>query len=484
MGLIFVPTYISFLGIESYAFVGIYTLLSSILGLFDAGLTPALSRAMARSKSEGQAPHEIRCLLRSVEMVVGSTCLVTAATIAICSTALAKASFTDSGISPDQASLAFSTMGALASIRFFEGIYRASLVGLQMQVSYNVINALFATVRSVGAIGVIAWLSPTITAFFLWQAIVSAASVGCFGLAVYCSLPYSGTRARFSLPALLNVRAFATGMLIVTFVSVCLGQADKAILFRLLPLRDYGFYIFASSMSTSIFLLVTPITQALYPRLCELQASHESIPFSSLFHKAAKLVTAVAGSVSIFLILFSDLVLSVWTRDEELTRQAAPLLSVLIAGNLVNGLLWIPNLAQYATGWTSLAFYTNFAALVAFIAGLLCIAPVYGAYGASWVWLCLNLSLFLANTHFMFKSILKTEKRAWLKNDVLFPLLSSIAVGTATRMAVDYFFQGQLQVIALFIGFSFVTLCTLCSVGLVTKSHSNLLSRFLRQFNR
>jgi O-antigen/teichoic acid export membrane protein len=391
--------------------------------------------------------------------------------ITVFSKELAKASFTGSSVSLDQASLAFSAMGALASIRFFEGIYRASLAGLQMQVRYNVIGAIFATVRSVGAIGVLAWLSPTITAFFLWQTIVSAVSAGAFALAVYRSLPFSNIRSRFSLSSLRNVQSFATGMLAVTFVSVCLGQADKAILFRLLPLRDYGFYIFAASMSASIFLLVTPISQALYPRLCELQASCDTRSFASLFHKGAKLVTALAGSISMFIVVFSDLLLQVWTKDDELTRQAAPLLSVLIAGNLFNGLLWLPNLVQYANGWTSLSFFTNSIALVAFVIGLLCIAPIYGAIGACWVWLCLNLGLFLANSHFMFKSILKSEKATWLKSDVLLPLLSTTAVGIVTRLALDSVFQIKSPLAALSIGFPLATITALFSGGLVTKSH-------------
>ena len=48
MGLAFVPLYIHYLGVEAWGLVGLMTMLQALLTLLDMGLTPTLSREMAR----------------------------------------------------------------------------------------------------------------------------------------------------------------------------------------------------------------------------------------------------------------------------------------------------------------------------------------------------------------------------------------------------------------------------------------------------
>ena len=48
MGLAFIALYIKFLGIEAYGLIGIFAVLSAWLALLDMGMTPTVSREMAR----------------------------------------------------------------------------------------------------------------------------------------------------------------------------------------------------------------------------------------------------------------------------------------------------------------------------------------------------------------------------------------------------------------------------------------------------
>ena len=86
MGLIFIPLYIKYMGIESFALVGIFAMLQAWLALLDMGMKPALAREMARFSGGHHDAHFVRDLLRSVEIVAVVLALAIAAGIWAAST--------------------------------------------------------------------------------------------------------------------------------------------------------------------------------------------------------------------------------------------------------------------------------------------------------------------------------------------------------------------------------------------------------------
>ena len=69
MGLVFIPLYIKYLGIEAYGLIGIFALLQAWLALLDMGMRPALGREMARFTSGAHNAQSIRDLLRTIEVI-------------------------------------------------------------------------------------------------------------------------------------------------------------------------------------------------------------------------------------------------------------------------------------------------------------------------------------------------------------------------------------------------------------------------------
>ena len=60
MGLVFIPLYIKYLGIESYGLIGLFGVLQAWLSLLDMGMTPTLSREMARFTAGTHSAASIR----------------------------------------------------------------------------------------------------------------------------------------------------------------------------------------------------------------------------------------------------------------------------------------------------------------------------------------------------------------------------------------------------------------------------------------
>src|SRR5262249_24900689 len=155
--------------------------------------------------------------------------------------------------------------------------------------------------------------SPTVTAFFFWQVLVSLGSLALFAGVVYRALPKSPAKPRFSPSALLNIWRFAAGMIAITFLALVLTQVDKILLSRLLPLEAFGYYALAGVLTNGLYMLTSPITGAIYPRLTQLVVTGDAALLRALYHQGAQAVSVLTGSAAIVLIFFGETVLRLWT---------------------------------------------------------------------------------------------------------------------------------------------------------------------------
>ncbi|MDO9356521.1 MAG: hypothetical protein Q7T55_22680, partial [Solirubrobacteraceae bacterium] len=189
IGLAFVPLYIKYLGIEAYGLIGIFALLQAWFTLLDMGMTPTMNREMARFTAGAHTPQSIRDLLRSMEIVCFGVAALIGLSLWAASGWLAAGWLRADKLPLEVVAQAIAIMGGVVALRFVEGIYRGAILGLQRQVFFNVVNASLATIRAVGAIAVLVWISPTIEAYFVWQGMVSIISVAILAVAAHGSLP-------------------------------------------------------------------------------------------------------------------------------------------------------------------------------------------------------------------------------------------------------------------------------------------------------
>lgn len=437
MSLAFIPVYIRHLGIEAYGIIGLFVLLQAWLGLLDLGMTPMINREAARYSAGAKTATSLRDLLRSLEWVAGGMALVVIGILVITSGKIARDWVKPGELISDEIAHALAVMAVIIGLRFFESIYRGFLLGLQVHVQVNLIAASIATVRAVGAVAVIILISPTLQAFFLWQIAASVMSLCVMAGMSYRRRPQGERSARFSTVELQGVMRFAGGMMGIAFLSTLLMQVDKTLLSRLLSLQEFGVFVLASTVAGSIQALCLPIAQAWYPRMSQLVAEKDTTGFASTFHLGAQLVSVIAGSAALVLIAFAKPLLTIWTSDADLAARAAPLVQMLAAGNLLNGLMFIPYQAQLAVGWTGLALRINAAAVLVIVPAILIVAPRYGAIGVAAIWALLNLFYVLFGAQMMFAKILKNENSRWYISDIFVPISASIIVAVSLLLAQD-----------------------------------------------
>jgi O-antigen/teichoic acid export membrane protein len=443
MGIAFVPMYVKYLGDEAYGVVGIAAAIQAYLGFLDAGLTPMLAREMSRFTGGAHSAEAIRSLMRIVELWAWSIGAVAIVAIWFAAPWIASDWLRTEALAPETVSHALRIMALVVGLRFIEGLYRSCLVGLQRQVTSNIVAVGVATVRGFGAVGVLAWWSPTLDAFFWWQGAVSLASAASYVMCTYSALPSANVSMALGGRALRAAWPFAKGMLLSSFLVLALTQMDKVLLSRLLDLADYGRYTVALVAAGCVATLAGPVGQAFYPRLNALHAQGQDAAFARAFHHNAQLVSVVVGTAGITLMLFADRILLLWTRDQDLVAVTATPFRLLVLGNILNTLMHVPYLAQLATGWTSISNRINMVAIFTVVPTLMLVVPKFGMTGAAGVWAALNASYVLVGAPLSFRRLLRGEQRRWYLRDLAAPIGAALAAGALVWAAGHWLPEGS-----------------------------------------
>ena len=470
MGMAFIPLYIHYLGIEAYGVIGIFVLLQSWLFVLDLGITPTLSREMARFDAGAHTPQSICDLVRSLELIYLLIAVIIASVLTTGSSWLTTHWLQVESLSKIDVENALSLTGVFISLRWFVGLYRGALIGLQQHVWINGSNVFFATVRGLGVVGVLAWISPTILAFLVFQGAMAALEVLVLAFKTHRLLPSPPEPARFRWESLQQVWRFAAGMTANMVQILFLTQADKLLLSKLLPLTDFGYYVLATTLASGLYVAMGAITTVAYPQFAMLIARGETTILKEAYHNLSQILTLIIVPSALVLSFFSENILLLWTQNLSTAAVVAPLVSLLAIGNMINGMTQIPYYLQLASGWTRLNIVVNFLATIVLIPSVYFAIPVYGAIAAPIIWIILNIGFIVLSIPIMHNRLLPTEMWLWYKQDIVLPMLSALCgIGIVYFLAPTPTLEGPLVNVA--------TLTAAAIVGLVATTLATPLGR-------
>lgn len=443
LGLALVPAYLHFLGVEAYGLIGFFTSLQAIIGVMDMGLSTTTNREIARRAIRAELASESRNLVRTMELIYLLVGGLIGLVLIVVSGWLAREWFTIEHLSVDSVRLAVIIFGLTIALRWPVSLYMGVLRGLEQHVSLNGISAVIATLKSGGALIVIILVSPTLTAFLIWQLLIGGVEVFLFGWMAWKSLPASSGWAAFSLPLLRSIWRFAGGMSIISFMAVILKQLDKVLISRLLPLEQLGYYTTASSASMGLYLVISPMFSAVFPRFTSQVSMGDTAGLTKTFHKTAQFMSFVVGLAAGVLIFYSYDLLLLWTRSEVVASKAHFVLSILAFAGLMNAMMQVPYALQLASGLTWLALWNNLLSVIVLTPMIYLLIRFMGINGGAIAWALFNTVYYWVIPQIMHRYILPSEKRDWILKDTMpFILLSLVVMGAS--YLISQFFHGGL----------------------------------------
>jgi O-antigen/teichoic acid export membrane protein len=429
LGIVFVPIYIKFLGIEAYGIVGFFATLTSLSGLIDLGMSATLNREMARYSAQDEKEQEQRDLARTLESIYWILSLLAGIVLLVSAPSIAHRWVNPERLTPETVEHAFLLMGAVIGLQLPSSFYQGGLMGLQRQVLVNTVLVVLATLRGIGAVLILWKVSATIEAFFLWQVCVSGVQVVIVMFLFWRCLPPSRERPRFRKNLLSGVWRYSAYVSGNAFVGVLLSQLDKIILVKILPLESFGYYSLAWTVASALWAIIVPINTALFPQFVQLHQKCDERNLVNLFHHASQVMSVAIIPVGMLLILFSREIMLLWTRNTVVAQNTYLLVSLLVLGVMLNGMSSVPAYASTAFGWPQLVMYINIGQAVVLVPGIALVVPRYGAVGAATIWVILNSTYMVVMMPILFRRYLGTEKWKWYVKDVGYPFAGVLVAG-------------------------------------------------------
>ena len=280
----------------------------------------------------------------------------------------------------------------------------------------------------------------------------------------------------FKRECLTDISDFALGMTGIITLSFVLIQADRIILSWLLPLNEFGYYTLAVTVAAVLSSVVQPFFAALFPRYSSLVAAGEQKNLITLYHQSNQLLAVGVATVAAVVALFAEEILYLWTHDASIAAKSALILSLLLIGTALNGLMNLPYALQLAHGWTRLTLYQNIISVLLVVPAIYWLAERYGGPGAAMVWIALNLGYITIGVPLMHRKLLPNEMWSWYRHDILPPVLAAAATAVAARLMVPAIPEGFVGIAML----SLIGLATLCMACLWSPVARALIWQYLR----
>jgi O-antigen/teichoic acid export membrane protein len=430
IGLAVIPFYVRYLGHEGYGLIGFLATAQAVFQALDLGLSTSVNREIAREAQAGDL-SDAPALLHTVAAIYWAMAGIIATTVLAFSHLIAAHWLSAQSLGPGDLAYAVALIGLVIAARWPGQLYQGALMGAQRIVASSALSVALATFGGVGAVLVLAFVSPSIPAFLLWQAGVGLAYTLAARAASWRII--GRERARRDRSQLARIWRFSAGVTAITVAGMVLGQLDKLVLSKILGLAEYGQYMIAFALAGTLYLFSGPLFNAVYPRFSGLVRAGDAAGLEQVYRLSTRLLGTILFPVAMLFSVFPGELIEAWTGDPGLAASAAPLLPILALGTALHGIMYVPFALQLAYGTTRLQLTISAVLLAVATPATVVLVLRFGALGGAVAWLALHAMYLALGTWLTHREVLKGLGPKWVALDVGVPLAVSLLVGLVAR---------------------------------------------------
>lgn len=481
IGIAVTPLYLQYLGAEAYGLVGFFALMQAWMALLDLGLSPTLGRQAAYARGQDNGFDSFKRLLKSFEIIFFVLALIIVLAIYLFSDWIAESWIQAENLTTSTLIYCIVLMGGMIGLRWFAGLYRSGINGLEDQVWLNAANILVITLKFVGALLLLMFISRDVRHFFEYQLVIASVEVIIFALRFYKKLPTTqlslGLLA-FDWITVKNIAPFALSIAYTAGVWVLITQTDKLILSGILTLSEFGYFSLVALVAGGVTTLSGPISQAVLPRLILLFSQGKKQEMLSLYAEASQFVTVISLSVSLMVGLYAETLIYAWTGDRQATEWGAKVLVWFALGNGILAIGAFQYYLQLAFGELKLHVIGSTVSALIQVPVIYYAAIRYGAEGAGLAWFSFRLIWFFVWTPIVHNHLVSGFHLEWLFKKIMPIIVVTVSTGLLIHNLFILDLQQKRHI--LFIEMLSLGLILLFISGLSVKSIRN---RFFEKFN-
>lgn len=441
IGIVVLPFYLEFLGAEAYGLVGFFVLMQSWMALLDIGMSPTLSREVAKLQAtEDHKDRELfKSLLHSLEFIFIFISLVVSLGIIFFSDWLSVHWLNVETLDLSTVSYCIVLMGVMVGLRFLSTLYKSGIAGAEYQVWLNTTNVLIATLKFVGVLLILYFISNDVQHFFEYQIVVTIFELFVFFIKFYKIVEVGKFKLYFSYVAIKPIIPFAGGIAFTSAIWILLTQLDKLLLSTILPLEQYGYFVIVAMVANAIMQLVDPISQAILPRMTNLHTQKQDEEMIKVYKKSTQLMAVFIFSVVGIVGVFSYELLYSWTGNQEVSVWSQDILFWYVLGNGITAISAFQYYLQFAHGELKMHVQYNILLALISIPLISWAAYTYGALGVAMVWFTLSLLSFLVWVPYVHHKFAPGVHKGWILKDILPIFLSTcLFLGIVNDIDLDF----------------------------------------------
>lgn len=387
-----VPIYLSYLSLESFGMIALYTSIILAVNIADAGLSPSFARDVARADNIKSMANS----LKTLEYVYfGIFCFI--AMIALCFGGyIAELLIDTKEYTVEDYKLMIILMIISAGIQLCTAVYRAGFMGLEKQVKVNLYIVLYSLARLFGPLIIFIW-STDLIIYFEYQLLISIVYFFIIKKNFWHEIGES-KGGKFDKDYLNSIKRFAGGLFVVSIISAFTMQLDKFMVSHFAGMESLSLYSIATSVSLLLYSLCLPLLTTFYPRITKLTVQNKSLELRSLLFNLNNVVVYIAICGLSVLFYFSYDIVYLWTSNTQVAKESAILIPILSIGTFFLCLQLLPYHVGLANGYNRVnmilgAFFIFFVPLA-----LYRLIPSYGLVGPAYNWVFINLVYYLTIT--------------------------------------------------------------------------------------
>lgn len=428
IGIVILPLYIKYMGAEAYGLMSFFTMLQTIFMLLDLGLTPTIGRETARYHAKAISENDFSSLYRVLHILFIIVAVIGALALLGASSFFLNHWLKIESLNPREVLLSLQIMALCIALRWVTGLYRGIISGSELFVWLGGFNVIFATLRSIVVVVMMAFVGMTLIEFFVYQLILAIAELVILKFKVKKILNFAKYTKKLSIQPIKNILKFSLTIAFTSAVWVLLTQTDKFVLSGILSLEEYGYFNLAVLLASGIMMLSGPIHTTIMPRITHLYAENKEQEVVNIYSKFTQLITILVGSVTIVVVLMAKEILLVWTNNSVISENAYQILQLYALGNGILAWCAFPYFLQYAQGNLRYHLWANIVTVLVMVPVMIVVAKTYGAIGTGFAWMLLNAVTFLLWVPYLHKKFLPKLHLAWFFRDIVKILLPSCLV--------------------------------------------------------
>ena len=435
VNIIAVPLYLSQLGVEQYGLLGFALVVQTWVNLLEIGMSGTLGREMTRLKIGEAGESSVHSFLRSLDWLFLGMIVMLPVLGWLSRGWWAHDWFTGETLDPRMIGECVVLIIALAAVRVAGTLYKGGLMGLDRQVFVSAVSIVGSVARLLLPLPFI-WAVPDVRIVVAAWLAISIFELVAVRVALSSAFSTRLKWTHFSF-AELGQRAYLWGSIAyLSLAWTAITQTDKLILSRVLPLADYGRFTLVMIVSNAMLAIPAPVCFAFQPRMTAAAARGDREELARLERDATRIMTIFVVAPAFALAAVPYLAMLAWTGDPVTAKAASAYLGPYVVGSAIVSFAAIVYSIQYAYGDLKLHVraYTLFAAIL--IPTEIVVATRFGALGAAWLWLAVNLLLLLGYYPLVFHRFLAGETKSWAARIIAPPAIASALVAWAVGSVI------------------------------------------------